>query len=122
MLCAFPYVVRLCTKREKCSGEYSTARARCDDKATGQENVEKFEIKCLEVFHDRGRVGLYVENNGTEGARRPIETTIYRRPVLSIIAPDGNTDRTWRKIILSMARPRADEDSGFETDEQHEIT
>lgn len=86
------------TIREKNAGAKSRRCARRDDKETG--GIEKFKIKRLKVRQIRRRS---VENNGTEGARGPIETTIYRRPLLSIIAPDGNADRTWRKVVLSVA-------------------
>lgn len=36
------------------------------------------------------------ENNGTEGAHRPIETTIYQRLLLSIMVTDGSFDKTGR--------------------------
>lgn len=46
----------------------------------GRRRVEKFEIK-------KG-----MENNGTEGGYRPIETTIYQRTLLSVMA--GSFDKT----------------------------
>lgn len=79
----------------------------CPVKSRRAGRIEKFEIKCLKVR--RVRRQRSVENNGTEGARGPIETTIYQRPLLSIIAPDGNADRTWKKVVLSVSRPRRSE-------------
>lgn len=46
----------------------------------GRRRIEKFEIK-------KG-----MENNGTEGGYRPIETTIYQRTLLSVMA--GSFDKT----------------------------
>lgn len=42
-----------------------------------------------------------MENNGTEGAHRPIETTIYQQLLLSITVTDGSSDRTGVELLLS---------------------
>lgn len=77
------------------------ACSKRDDKTA--RGIEKFEIKCLKVRGASGAGEGGVENNGTEGARGPIETTIYQQPLLSIMAPDGNADRTRRKVVLSVS-------------------
>lgn len=42
-----------------------------------------------------------MENNGTEGARRPIGTTIYQQLLLSATVADGNADRTRVELLSS---------------------
>lgn len=44
--------------------------------------IEKFEIK----RRGRAQSGEDMENNGTEGGYGPIETTIYQRILLSVMA------------------------------------
>lgn len=46
-------------------------------------------------------VGGGMENNGTEGARGPIGTTIYRQLLLSVMVTDESFDRTKPELLLS---------------------
>lgn len=48
----------------------------------GRHGIEKFEIK----RRGRAQSGEDMENNGTEGGYGPIETTIYQRILLSVMA------------------------------------
>lgn len=50
-----------------------------------------------------------MENNGTEGAHGPIETTIYQQPVLSVTASDGSSDKSGTELLSRRLFPRCQE-------------